>query len=78
MQQRDELFLKGLRPVMFGLMGNVMFDAVEIRDAHSERAVTRLPGEISLFGERFVHPFGRVGLDRAKKLRDGQLFIQRD
>ena len=39
-------------------------DAVQLRDAHTEGTILRLPGEESVFREGFMHPLGGAALDQ--------------
>jgi len=47
---------------------DVLNDVVQLRNAHAERPVLLLPCEKTMFGKRFMHPFGRPAFDQLKRL----------
>ena len=70
--------MERLGAVVFGLIGQVAFDAVEIRAAHAKGAVADLPGETAEAGKRLVNPFGRIGFNHPKRVGHGDFLAQRN
>ena len=75
LKKRHIFLLKCFGPVMFNLMRNVFLDRIAIGNAHSERAVARLPREI-FHADGLVNPSRRSLFDvlheRCERMRRAQ------
>lgn len=68
-QEAAIFFLKGLLPMVFFLMFNVVPDRLPPVRTHGECAVPLLPGELRTV-QRFVHPLRRAPLEVAQQVGD--------
>src|SRR5687767_3401460 len=69
-ENRAELILECLLPVMLLLAREVRLYRFHLRLAYRERAVPGLPREPRIFGKLFVNPTRRVGLEIAHEVRE--------
>src|SRR4030095_15070005 len=77
LQEPQELLLKSHSFVMLLLILDVLNDVVQLRHAHTKRAIFFLPGELTMLRKRFMDPFGRTAFDELKCLGDGERGRQR-
>ena len=64
LQQRQKLLLERHFAMMFLLPLDVLYDLVQLRNAHAKRAVFFLPPEETMFRKGIMHPFGRAAFNQ--------------
>ncbi len=57
--------------MMFLLLFYIIDDGLQLRDAHTERAVFFLPGKEPLVGKGLMNPFGGTAFDELHRLGHG-------
>jgi hypothetical protein len=77
-EERDELFLKCMTPMVLGLVFDVSLRVIGLRDADAEGAVAFLPSEVTTFRECIMNPFGRAAFDELHRLGDGKRRWERE
>src|ERR1051325_6697743 len=69
-EEAQEFLLERLFPMMLLLLLNVCHRHVLLRNAQAECAVSFLPLEGAMLGERIMHPFRGLAFDNLNRLGD--------
>jgi hypothetical protein len=68
LEHRRKFFSKGSRAMVLGLVPNIRDRCFSAGYADAERAVSFLRFKRSDLGKRFVHPFGRIDVEKLQRL----------